>query len=319
LPATFLGELPCADCPGIRYHLNLFPDRVFFLRMIYLGRDDNANFDDIGSWVVSSDRGILLLKGSREAPAMFRIKDANTLRMLDIEGRDIESTLNYDLLRTKDVEPLEPRLGMRGMYRYLADAGQFTECLTRRKWFVAQEKDNAALEAAYTQARLSAGEELLVDLEGQVAMRPRMEGKGSQAMLVVDKFVNIWPGDTCGPRFSSAPLENTYWRLARLGGKPVPVVASKREPHFVLNGKTKRIVGSGGCNRFMGNYQQSGNRLTVEKVGMTFMACPEGMEAERDFVAALEQVRSWKILGEHLELFDGNGGFLARFEARALK
>jgi heat shock protein HslJ len=239
--------------------------------------------------------------------------------MLDVEGRDIESSLNYDLLRTKDVEPFEPRLGMRGMYRYFADAGQFTECLTRRKWFVAQEKDNAALEAAYTQARLSAGEELLVNLEGQVAMRPPMEGKGPQAMLVVEKFVNIWPGDTCGPRFSSAPLENTYWRLARLGGKPVPVVANKREPHFVLNGKTKRIVGSGGCNRFMGNYQQSGSRLTVGKVGTTFMACPEGMEAERDFVAALEQVPSWKILGEHLELFDGNGGFLARFEARAIK
>ena len=27
---------------------------------------------------------------------MFRIKDENTLRMLNIEGRDIESPLNYD-------------------------------------------------------------------------------------------------------------------------------------------------------------------------------------------------------------------------------
>jgi copper homeostasis protein (lipoprotein) len=319
LPATFLGELPCADCPGIRYHLNLFPDRVFFLRMIYLGREDNANFEDIGSWVVSSDRGTLLLKGSREAPAMFRIKDSNTLRMLDIEGRDIESSLNYDLLRTKDVEPIEPRLGMRGMYRYFADAGQFTECLTGRKWFVAQEKDNAALEASYTQARLTAGEELLVSVEGQPVMRPRIEGKGTQATLVVDKFIGIWPGETCGPRFSSAPLENTYWKLARLGSKPVTLAAKQREPHFVLNGKTKRIVGSTGCNRFMGNYQQSGNRLTLGKVGMTFMACPEGMEIERDFVAALEQVRSWKILGGHLELFDGNGGFLARFAAGPMK
>ena len=52
---------------------------------------------------------------------------------------------------------------------------------------------------------------------------------------------------------------------------------------------------------------------------MTFMACPEGMETERDFAAALEQVRSWKILGDYLEFFDGSGGFLARFEARALK
>ena len=86
-----------------------------------------------------------------------------------------------------------------------------------------------------------------------------------------------------------------------------------------LNNKTKRIAGSGGCNRFTGTYQQNGDRLTFGKMAMTFMACPEEMETERDFVTALEQVRSWKILGEHLELYDGSGAFLARFEARSLK
>src|SRR5499426_4786301 len=132
LPASFVGELPCADCPGIRYQLNLFPDRAFFSRMIYLGRTDDNNFDDIGTWVISSDRSTIILKGGRDAPAMFRIRDENTLRMLDVEGRDIESPLNYELRRTKSMEALEPRLTMRGLYRYYADAGMFTECLTLR-------------------------------------------------------------------------------------------------------------------------------------------------------------------------------------------
>ena len=149
LPASFIGELPCADCAGIRYHVNLFSDRVYFLRTTYMGRGDSAASDDIGSWVVSSDRGTVILKGGRETPVVFRIKDENTLRMLDVEGRDIESPLNYDLRRTKNFELLEPRLVIRGMYRYFADAGQFTECLTRRKWPVAQEKDNAALESVH--------------------------------------------------------------------------------------------------------------------------------------------------------------------------
>jgi copper homeostasis protein (lipoprotein) len=86
LPASFIGELPCADCPGIRYHVNLFPDRVFFLRTTYIGQGDDATQDDIGSWVVSSHRTVLLLKGGREAPAMFRIKDEGTLRMLNVEA-----------------------------------------------------------------------------------------------------------------------------------------------------------------------------------------------------------------------------------------
>jgi uncharacterized lipoprotein YbaY len=51
LPASFIGELPCADCPGIRYQVNLFPDRAFFSRMTYLGRGDEGNLDDIGSWL----------------------------------------------------------------------------------------------------------------------------------------------------------------------------------------------------------------------------------------------------------------------------
>jgi uncharacterized lipoprotein YbaY len=201
LPASFIGELPCADCAGIRYHLNLFPDRAFFSRVTYLGRGDDGNFDDVGSWVVSSDRSTIILKGGRDAPGIFRIKDANTLRMLDVEERDIESPLNYELHRAKNIEPLEPRLAMRGMYRYFADAGLFTECLTRRKWPVAQEKDNAALESAYAKARLTTGEELLVNVEGQVAMRPKMEGQGAQPTVVVDRFIGISPGETCAHVF----------------------------------------------------------------------------------------------------------------------
>ena len=65
---------------------------------------------------------------------------------------------------------------------------------------------------------------------------------------------------------------------------------------FVLDNKSKRIAGSGGCNRFTGTYQQNSDRLAFGKIAMTFMACPEGMETERDFAAALEQAKSGSIL-----------------------
>ncbi len=103
------------------------------------------------------------------------------------------------------------------MYKYFADAGRFTECLTRQNWPVAQEQDNAALESAYAKARRQPGEELLVNVEGRVALRPKMEGAGQQSTLVVERFSGIWPGETCGTRFATEPLENTYWKLTRLG------------------------------------------------------------------------------------------------------
>lgn len=316
LPATFAGELPCADCLGIRYHLNLFPDRVFFLRMTYLGRGDDAFTDDIGSWVLSSDHAKLLLAGGREVPEKFTIKDRETLRKLDVEGREVESALNYNLRREKNFAPLEPRLVMRGMYRYFAEAGLFTECLTGRRWPVAQEQDNAALESNYSKARLTAGEELLVNLEGRVAMRPRAEGRGSQAALLVDRFIGVSPGETCGARFSAAPLAGTYWKLTHLGDKPVIAMTSAREPHLIFDGAAKRVAGSGGCNRLTGPFQQSGDQITLGKVAMTFMACAQGMESEREFLLMLEQVRSWNIFGRQLELFASDGKLLARFTAR---
>ncbi|MGB6192677.1 MAG: copper resistance protein NlpE N-terminal domain-containing protein, partial [Terracidiphilus sp.] len=48
LPATFKETLPCADCAGIDYQLNLRPDHTFASRMVYEGR--NASFGDSGSW-----------------------------------------------------------------------------------------------------------------------------------------------------------------------------------------------------------------------------------------------------------------------------
>jgi len=51
LPATFTGVLPCADCPGIEYHLDLFADRAYSLRTTYQGKQ-KEQFDDIGAWAV---------------------------------------------------------------------------------------------------------------------------------------------------------------------------------------------------------------------------------------------------------------------------
>ena len=319
LPATFAGDLPCADCPGIRHQLELFPDQAFFLRMTYLGKGDDASFDDIGHWTVASDRRTLVLFGGRETPLQFAIKDANTLRKLDLEGREIATSLSYDLRRTQDLPPLEPRLLMRGMYTYFADAGRFTECLTRQNWPVAQEQDNAAVESAYVKARRQPGEEMLVTLEGRVAMRPKMEGEGQQPTLVVERFIGIWPGETCGVRFATEPLENTYWKLTRLGDAPVTAASQQREPHFILNPESRHVSGSGGCNRLGGSYELHGDRLTFGQMAGTMMACPEGSDTEQAFLEALRQVHTWKITGQHLELFDTAGHQVARFEARHMQ
>jgi copper homeostasis protein (lipoprotein) len=315
--ASYSGDLPCADCPGIRSQLDLFPDGVFFLRKMHLGTGERV--DDIGTWVVSADDKTLILQGGGDTLARFAIADVGTLRPLDLAGREIASALSYDLKRTASWQPIEPRLSMTGMYRYMADAGLFTECRSRRRVPVAQEQDNAALEAAYTRARREPGEALLVRLEGQIAMRPKREGDGVQPTLVVERFVTVWPGESCGAQLAAATLENTYWKLTRLGNAAIIVGEQQREPHLVLRSQDRRLGGSGGCNRLLGSYALDGDTLTFGQMATTKMACAQGMDTEQAFLDALTQVKTWKIVGEHLELFDADGNLLARFEARHLQ
>ena len=318
LPASFSGDFPCADCPGIRYRLNLFADQSYFLSMVYAGRETRAAYD-IGSWNLTGDRRTLTLHGKHERPLMFRVIDPNTLRKLDLDGRDIESTHNYSLTRMEQFEAIEPHLTMRGMYRHLADAGIFTECLTRQRWPVAQEDDTAALERTYLKVRRDPGEELMVSVEGYVKMLPPMDGAGRQPTLVVTRFIGVWPGETCGLRFATSDLQNTYWKLTALNGKPIFVADQQREPSLTLHLDQLRVAGSGGCNRFMGSYEVNGTELHFGKLAGTMMACPSGMDTEKDFLATLPQVARWHIAGEHLEFYDASGIMLCRFEARALR
>lgn len=165
--------LPCADCPGIRYQINLLPDSVFHFRMTYLERPAAAGLDDIGTWLLSSDGGTLILAGGREGQEKFAITGPQSLRKLDIAGDPIESSLPYDLERAAEFTSFAPRLTLSGMYSYLA-------------------------------APHDPGAPVKVSLEGRLAARPKIDGEGTQPTLVVDRFIGIWPGETCPPRPTTA-------------------------------------------------------------------------------------------------------------------
>jgi heat shock protein HslJ len=117
---------------------------------------------------------------------------------------------------------------------------------------------------------------------------------------------------------STEPLENTYWMLTQLGDAPVTVVPEQRVPYFILNSETRRVIGSGGCNRLMGSYELNGDHLTFSQMAGTMKACRLGMETDKAFLQALTQVDTWKITGQRLELMDASGKAITSFEARHL-
>ena len=325
--AVFTGNLPCADCTTVRHQLELFGDESFFLRRTYVRRGRSTVVDDIGTWRLSRDRGTLTLAGSEGPPLTIAIGKPNTLHVLAESGKPVPPRSNA-LTLTSRAQPIEPRLRMRGMYRYTADAGRFTECRTRQSWPVAHEGANAALEAAYSRTRRARGEPLLVELVGRVASRPKVEGSGTQRTLVVEKFDAVRRGESCDSpetsglsqgasepsSMSTEQLENTDWTVTRMGDRAV-ATGGQRAPHFVLHSATRRVSGSAGCNRLLGRFEAEDTSLTFSDVATSRMACP-AMDVERQFLAALRATRSARITQRHLELFDGGGKFLARLEAR---
>lgn len=119
------------------------------------------------------------------------------------------------------------------------------------------------------------------------------------------------------PLASPPKLEGTRWAPVELDGKAVPAPASaEREPFVVFGPEGNRLVGSGGCNRFAGSYEQKGAELTFGPIASTRMACADGMETEDAFLAALTATAKWKITGERLELADAQDKVLATLEAR---
>ncbi|QEX23663.1 hypothetical protein FRZ61_36020 [Hypericibacter adhaerens] len=316
LPARFVGEIPCANCSGIRYQVDLLPDQIFFSRMTYEGR--NTVYDQIGSWSVPPEGGRVMLTPSKGEPTQFSLVGPGRLRMLDRTGKTIESKLNYDLTRDDKLAALDPALPLAGMYSYSADAGILVECSTGMKLAVLQNDDNAALERAYSQAPHEPGQPLKAEFEGRISLTAPAGSEGDLPVITILRFNQIWPGETCGQRFASAPLENSYWKLTRLNSRPVLLAAGQREPYLVLQAQDHKLAGYAGCNRMIGSYVLENDTLRFSQVAATKMACLKGMDTEDAFLKTLDQIRRWWIEGEHLMLTNEYGEILAQFEAVAL-
>jgi heat shock protein HslJ len=224
------------------------------------------------------------------------------------KGKDSENAAD----QKREPPPPSGTMSLQGMYSYMADAGVFLDCATREQWPVAMEADNAALERAYGQASIAAGSPLLVTVEGRLDSRPKVDRRGKETNLIVQRFVRTWPRETCGS-MKAANLEDTRWALLELNGKTITVKVNDRAPYLELNSKKASAYGFGGCNRFFGSYESSGHSLSFGAMGATRMACPEGMNEEQELFTALSATTRYEIHGSKLMLF-ADKQLVARFE-----
>ena len=109
LPASFSGVLPCADCPGMEYRVEFHEDGSYRMRTTYLERGDNGtgkNIDDTGAWQLVYDGARVTLRSDGNTTTTFVIRDSDTLRLVDENGDEFKSELNYDLKRATVYAPI---------------------------------------------------------------------------------------------------------------------------------------------------------------------------------------------------------------------
>ncbi|MEZ5436268.1 MAG: META domain-containing protein [Pseudomonadales bacterium] len=121
------------------------------------------------------------------------------------------------------------------------------------------------------------------------------------------------------PANNKLTLENNYWKLVELHGKPVAVIDNQTEPHLILHADKKRVAGSGGCNRIMGSYTANTDTVQFKQMASTMMACAQGMDTEQIFLRSLEGEQRWRTTRDTLILTDKQGKVFARFSVIFLR
>lgn len=130
--------------------------------------------------------------------------------------------------------------------------------------------------------------------------------------VVLMSLVLLAPG--CAAGQSGTPdLLGRAWVAEDIGGRGV-VDRARSEITFTAEG---RAQGSGGCNRFSGSYTRDGTTLRLGAIAATRMACPPAlMDQESRFLAALSEVRGWRVENGLLHLTDASGATVIRAGAQ---
>jgi heat shock protein HslJ len=105
-----------------------------------------------------------------------------------------------------------------------------------------------------------------------------------------------------------ASVSGADWELVELRGQPAPLGAGGRRATLRFDADSARVSGFAGCNRYFGSYTLDDDEpeISFGAVGMTRMACSEGMQLESQLAEALSRTSRYMIEAGRLALFDAS-------------
>jgi copper homeostasis protein (lipoprotein) len=289
---TFSGTMPCADCPGIAYHINLFRDGRFAVRQEYLERNQ-VNIVR-GIWLL--DRRSLHLVNQQLTLPGFHFLSNKHLAMHDLRGKPIVRNEKYHLKRETEFRKLDTRQAMLGLYELKDNQASFTSCGNGDTLTVANTQYHIPVMRQFQQEERFRGKAVIATLVGR-------RGQDDQAnTLFIDKFEQFWPGAACPEQLQPGKIQGIVWRAEKLTNRYVPQQLNVR----LIFDQNERLYGFAGCNNFNGNYKQRSNQLSIQPLVSTRKFCAESSELEQQFTQSLQSADRAEVNGDKLQLFKNN-------------
>ena len=108
-------------------------------------------------------------------------------------------------------------------------------------------------------------------------------------------------------------LFDTRWNLVEIDQRPIKKIDSAKTPYIHFSKQEMKATGNNGCNSFFADIDTIEEHLSFGPVGMTRMACKEGMETEMAFLAMLQASYQYIIDGYALLIMDNQGQVVGKF------
>jgi len=315
----WLGMLPCADCEGIDYQINLKNDYTFKQKSVYKGKSEEILIDE-GRWGFVSD-SVIAISGNEDYK-MFLIQQ-NHLVMLDQDGNKIESSFEERYHLSKDdgtvkeivpVKPVEEVVEMNLNYyqeKFLSGV-DFIARGNEPNWTLEIDLEKSMSFAAmydlkvktpavegikaqdsdvtlYT-AKTDSGELVITVIKDKC--QDNMSGENFsykvrvEAKSPADSSYNTFEG--CGRFLYDMRLYDIYVMEEMTGFNVKKEKLMKGRPQFEFNLTEMNFSGHAGCNQINGGITVIGNKITFGNLVGTLMSCPN-MKVERAVIEALNQ------------------------------
>lgn len=319
---SWTGVLPCADCPGIDYSLNLHAGGHYEETMVYQERSVDP-VKTIGAWKLDKECLVVLQAANSKAKQYFKFTGENLVQ-LDGDKHELPAPIAERYILSRKPEGAD-----RATQDRLTRGIVFVATGNEPFWSVELNGKEELFFKALDGPELKAKAIKDDDAAGQLTARYSATGNDISLRLeiirrsctddmsgaVSDWTTNVYVTQAgketiykgCGTYMGDYRL-NDIWTLRTIDDLTLNAQDFPDGlPTLELEMGKKRLSGFAGCNRYFGTFQLEDHHLIFSEIGSTRMACPPTMNIENKLLEALSgQKLSYTLTGKVLRL-TGNG------------